>query len=167
MKKLITIISFLLILANTDLISQSSYSHRAIFDLSGSYINSNQKFGLGTGLEYEYYFPISRPQIGVGLQTQALIHDQIELIALPTMFIHSGFGLNFLLAPGITYWDAGPLPDGEIDVDKYGSQLKMLMRIGVSYDIYIQEYLLYPKLTFDMIGNNYRLNLGVNFGINF
>lgn len=151
----------------------SKEGHYSALNLNSSYIKKENDFRFGFALEYEYFFKKTRPDLGVGLITQANIYKDLELIAAPSFYIHPAYRLTFFLAPGVLYYDyAGVIDeiantDPPTYIDEPGSKFRSFVRIGAKYDFPVDRLLISPILSFDIIGNNYRLQLGASVGLKF
>lgn len=151
----------------------SKESHFSGLDLNSSYLKSGNDFRFGFGLNYEYLFPKSKPDIGVGLITQANIYSEVELIAAPALYIHPFYRATFFVAPGILYYDNPGVIDEVANtnpptyLEEPGAEIRSLLRLGFKYDFPVDRLLISPVLSFDLIGNNYRIQLGANVGLKF
>lgn len=190
MKKLILIIALVLFSCDAVYSAEKAHPHHAGIFLGGT-TNTDIpfEFNFTAGIDYEYRFLHTTPNVGVGFIGEIVMADHTEYIAALPLFIHPWQGLKVFFAPAyITASDSHsattttgdtqthkvqPLDrilagtEGGLEENISHSSSHFFVRFGAAYDFHYHQYSITPTISADIIESTVYVVYGVGFGIGF
>lgn len=126
---------------------------------------NNGDFGALIGLDFEYKLPEIEPAVGVGALVEFGFFEHIEYVIGFPISVHPFPGVKMFVAPCLSYVDKpnkASLDELHEDWNK-----RFLLKFGGSYTFEFDRYSISPTLSGDVVGPEFKLNLGVAFAFAF
>ena len=172
------LIFFLIAQVNASAQNEENGKHHHFFITFGanSGLNEGGETNPFGGINYEYKFYHTNPELGIGLFAEAVFRDETESVFGLPLFIHPYKGFKFFFAPSMISSNVKsvdepddsqdePLGDSNLNNNTVDSDNEFFIRVGVSYDFYLNNFFISPSIVLDQIGAHSFAVYGVNFGI--
>ncbi len=148
------------------------------------------EFHFTAGIDYEYRFLHTTPNVGVGFIGEIVLADHTEYIAALPLFIHPWQGLKVFFAPGYITASESQTHEPTLPVDSQTQKFKVenqilagaesgieenishssshfFVRFGAAYDFHYHQYSITPTISADIIESTVYVVYGIGFGIGF
>ncbi len=147
------------------------------------------EFNFTLGIDYEYRFIHTTPNVGVGVIGEIVMAEHTEYIAALPLFVHPWQGLKVYFAPGYITASAvdHATPTGEtptaqklmpqdrilaggesnLEENVVESNSHFFVRFGAGYDFHYQQFSITPTISADIIESTVYVVYGVGLGIGF
>ncbi len=195
MKRFILLIALFCCFYNTN--AEEAHGHKVHEHHAGIFLGGTTntdiafEFNFTVGIDYEYRFIHTTPNVGIGLIGEIVLAEHTEYIAALPLFIHPWQGLKLFFAPGyITASDSHTtdhtLETGDTQTHKFEANDVLLagtesaleenishsnshffVRFGAAYDFHYQQFSISPTISADIIESTVFVVYGVGLGIGF
>ena len=128
------------------------------------------------GFNFRYKLPYLNEGTAVGIFAEYIADTYGEFLVGGSMTLATKGGIRYTVAPGFAYLQT-PYnivnirdPDGNeipLTSNEQINEFSFLLRLGVSYPIYLDEFFVSPTLNTDFIMGRFFVSVGLNIGLGF